>query len=181
VVRREPICCVLYPGSFNPIHYGHIDIAQRALRVFDEVVIAVYVHPGKADLFSGEERVALVSESFKNEPRVRVASYNKLTVDYARDVGAFAIVRGLRVFSDFELEFRMALANRRLAPEIEIVNLIAAEEHLHISSSTIREIASLGGDVSSMAPPHVVEALKRRFAELEAKGANSSYMVSLED
>jgi len=90
-------------------------------------------------------------------------------------------VRGLRVFSDFELEFRMALANRRLAPEIEIVNFIAAEEHLHISSSTIREIASLGGDVSSMAPPHVVNALKRRFAELKAGGSQSSFMVSLED
>jgi pantetheine-phosphate adenylyltransferase len=112
---------------------------------------------------------------------VQVASYNKLTVDYAREQGAFAIVRGLRVFSDFELEFRMALANRRLAPEIEIVNFIAAEEHLHISSSTIREIASLGGDVSTLAPPHVVEALKRRFAELKAQGSNSSYMVSLED
>jgi pantetheine-phosphate adenylyltransferase len=177
----KPNCCALYPGSFNPIHYGHIDIAQRALRMFDQLIVAIYVHPGKPDLFSSEERVALVRDSFRDEPRLRVATYNKLTVDYAREVGAFAIVRGLRVFSDFELEFRMALANRRLAPEIEIVNFIAAEEHLHISSSTIREIASLGGDVSSMAPPHVVDALERRFAELDAQGFNSSFMVSLED
>lgn len=171
----------IYPGSFNPIHYGHLDIARRALRMFDQVVVAIYVHPGKPDLFTVEERLALVREALKDEPRVRVASYDKLTVDYAREIGAQAIVRGLRVFSDFELEFRMALANRRLAPEIEIVNFIAAEEHLHISSSTIREIASLGGDVASMTPPHVVDALKRRFAELKAKGSQSSFMVSLED
>ena len=180
-MRQEHIYRAVYPGSFNPIHYGHIDIALRALRLFDEVVVAVYVHPGKVDLFDAEERVALVRESFQDEPRIRVASYNKLTVDYAREVGAQAIVRGLRVFSDFELEFRMALANRRLAPEIEIVTFISAEEYLHISSSTIREIASLGGDVSSMTPPHVMAALQRRFAELKAQGSNSSFMVSLND
>ncbi|MCZ7539486.1 MAG: pantetheine-phosphate adenylyltransferase [Anaerolineae bacterium] len=174
------MCCAIFPGSFNPVHYGHVDIARRAQRMFDEVVVAVYVHPGKPNLFSGEERVALIREALKDEPRVRVASYNRLTVDYAREVGAHAIVRGLRVFSDFELEFRMALANRRLAPDIEIVTFIAAEEHLHISSSTIREIASLGGDVSSMAPPHVVAALTRRFEELRAQGSNSSYMVSID-
>ena len=171
----------LYPGSFNPVHYGHIDIAHRALHVFDEVVVGVYVHPGKPGLFSADERIALVQEVFKDEPRLKVASYSELTVDYARSVNAFAIVRGLRVFSDFELEFRMALVNRRLAPEIEIVNFIAAEEHIHISSSTVREIASLGGDVSSMVPPYVAEALKRRFAELKAQGSNPSYMVSLGD
>ncbi len=180
-MRQEHIYRAVYPGSFNPIHYGHIDIALRALRLFDEVVVAVYVHPGKVDLFDAEERVALVRESFQDAPRIRVASYNKLTVDYAREVGAQAIVRGLRVFSDFELEFRMALANRRLAPEIEIVTFISAEEYLHISSSTIREIASLGGDVSSMTPPHVMAALRRRFAELKAQGSNSSFMISLND
>jgi pantetheine-phosphate adenylyltransferase len=180
-MSSEVIKRALYPGSFNPVHYGHLDIARRALRVFDEVVVAIYVHPGKPDLFSVEERIALIREALQDEPRLRVASYNKLTVDYAKEVGAFAIVRGLRVFSDFELEFRMALANRRLAPDIEIVNFIAAEEHLHISSSTIREIASLGGDVSTMTPPHVIEALNRRFAELKAQGSNSSFMVSLED
>jgi pantetheine-phosphate adenylyltransferase len=180
-MRQNHICCALYPGSFNPVHFGHVDIAQRALRVFDEVVVAVYVHPGKPDLFTAEERIALLKEALKGEARIRVASYSKLTVDYAREVGAQAIVRGLRVFSDFELEFRMTLANRRLAPEIEIINFMASEEHLHVSSSTIREIASLGGDVSSMTPPHVVAALKRRFAELKAQGSTSSYMTSLPD
>lgn len=171
----------IYPGSFNPIHFGHIDIARRALRVFDEVVVAVYVHPGKPDLFSAEERVALVREAFPDDVGLHVASYNQLTVDYAKQVGAYAIVRGLRVFSDFELEFRMALANRRLAPDIEIVNFISAEQHLHISSSTIREIASLGGDVSTMTPAHVVHALTRRFAEMRQQGSTKSYMSSLGD
>ena len=174
IIRRA-----VYPGSFNPVHYGHLDIARRALHVFDELVIEVYVHPGKTDLFSGEERLDLVRRAVQDEPRIQVASYNKLTVDYARELGAMAIVRGLLVFSDFDLEFLMALANRRLAPEIEIVNFIAAEEHLHISSSTIREIASWGGDVSSIVPPYIAEALQQRFAELRARRSISSYMVSL--
>lgn len=180
-MRREHICCAIYPGSFNPIHYGHIDIAYRALRMFDSLVIAVYVHPGKPDLFSGDERVDLIKSVFADENRIQVASYNKLTVDYAREVGAHAIVRGLRVFSDFELEFRMALANRRLAPEIEFISFMSAEEHLHISSSTIREVASLGGDVSYMTPPSVVTALKQRFAELKQGGSTKSYMTSLKE
>lgn len=180
-MRQDHIVCALYPGSFNPIHYGHIDIARRALRMFDTVVVAIYVHPGKPDLFSTEERIALVRAAFEDEPRLRVAAYNKLTVDYAREVGAQAIVRGLRVFSDFELEFRMALTNRRLAPDIEIVNFIAAEEHLHISSSTIREVASLGGDVSYMTPPHVLAALRQKFSDMKALGAASSFVTSIKD
>jgi pantetheine-phosphate adenylyltransferase len=181
IMRHNHIYRAIYPGSFNPVHYGHIDIARRALRMFDEVVIAIYVHPGKPQLFSGDERVALVEEAIKDDDRLRVAAYNTLTVDYAREIGAQAIVRGLRVFSDFELEFRMALANRRMAPDIEIVNFISAEEHLHISSSTIREISSLGGDVTTMAPSHVVEALRKRFDELREQGSTTSYMVSLHD
>lgn len=180
-MRQEHISCALYPGSFNPVHFGHLDIARRALRLFDRVIVAVYTHPGKPILFSADERVELIRRSLADEPRIVVASYSQLTVDYARQVGAQAIVRGLRVFSDFELEFRMALANWRLAPEIEIVNLISAEEHLHISSSTIREVASLGGDVSSMTPSYVVEALKRRFAELKAQGSTTSFMTSIKD
>ncbi len=171
----------LYPASFDPVHYGHIDIAQRAARLFDELIVGVYDRPNKRLLFNSEERLALVEKSLRHIPNIRVAIYGGLTVDYAREVGAIALVRGLRVFSDFELEFRMALANRRLAPGLEIVNLIAGEAYVHLSSSTVREIASLGGDVSTMVPLHVQRALRQRFAELNANGEQPVYMVSMND
>lgn len=170
-----------YPASFDPIHYGHIDIAQRAAKLFDELVVGVYDRPNKRLLFSAQERLEMVEEALKHIPNMQVAVYGGLTVDYAHQVGAIAIVRGLRVFSDFELEFRMALANRRLAPDLEIVNLIAGETYIHLSSSTVREIASLGGDVSGMVPPHVEAFLKRRFAELNRQSDRPVYMVSITD
>jgi len=151
----------MFPGTFDPIHYGHIDIATRAARLFDELIVAVYDKPLKSLLFTPEERMSLVKEAFKNEKKVRVIGYSGLTVNACRDSAAQVIVRGLRVFSDFEFEFRMALANNRLAPDIEIVSLITSEKHTFLSSSTVREIASLGGDVSSMVPAHVETALKR--------------------
>lgn len=156
----------VFPGTFDPIHYGHIDIACRAARLFDEIIIAVYDKPLKNLLFSPETRIHLVQESFNDDNKVRVMGYSSLTVDFCRKIDAHLIVRGLRVFSDFEYEFRMALANHRLAPEIEMVSFITAEEHTFLSSSTVREIASLGGDVSSMVPPHVEKALSERFREL---------------
>ncbi|RME91241.1 MAG: pantetheine-phosphate adenylyltransferase [Anaerolineae bacterium] len=154
----------LFPGTFDPIHYGHIDIAERAVRLFDEVVVAVYDRPLKTLFFSPEERIALVQETFAGNEKIHVMGYSGLTVEFCRQVGAQVIVRGLRVFSDFEFEFRMALANHRLAPEIESVALITAEEHTFLSSSTVREIAMLDGDVSSMVPPHVEAALKRKLS-----------------
>jgi pantetheine-phosphate adenylyltransferase len=157
----------LFPGTFDPIHYGHIDIAERAARLFDEVVVAVYDKPLKELLFAPEDRMELVRESFRKNPKVRVTGYSGLTVDFCRKIGAQVIVRGLRVFSDFELEFRMALANHRLEPDVEIVAFITNEEHTFLSSTTVREIAMLAGDVSSMVPPHVKRALQSKVDSLD--------------
>jgi len=156
----------VFPGTFDPIHFGHIDIVTRAARIFDEVIVAVYDKPLKSLLFPPEMRINLVRQTFEGEPRIKIMGYSGLTVEFCRSVHAQVIVRGLRVFSDFEYEFRMALANHRLDSDIEIIALITAEEHTFLSSSTVREIASLHGDVSSMVPPHVERALKHQFFEL---------------
>lgn len=157
---------VLFPGSFDPIHYGHIDIATRASAIFDELVIAVYDQPMKSLLFSPEERIDLVERSLSHLKTIRVVGYNGLTITFAKEIGACAIVRGLRVFSDFEYEFRMALANRRLDPRIDVISFITSEEHTFLSSSTVKEIAALGGDVSSMVPKLVQDAMSRKFQDL---------------
>jgi len=156
----------VFPGTFDPITYGHIDIAYRAARLFDEVVVAVYDRPLKNLLFLPEERIALVRQTFEGDAKIRVTGYRGLTVEFCKLIEAQVIVRGLRVFSDFEHEFRMALANHRLSPDIEVIALITNEEHTFLSSTTVREIASLDGDVTSMVPPHVAQALKIRFKEL---------------
>ena len=168
----------LFPGTFDPIHYGHIDIATRASRLFDEVVMAVYDKPLKSLMFSPEERISLVNEAFKDNKKIKVTGYSGLTVEFARKIEAQVIVRGLRVFSDFEFEFRMALANHRLAEDIEIVALITAEEHTFLSSTTVREIAMLNGDVSSMVPPFVEQAFKRKIEEHDEQ---QSFPNSLRD
>jgi pantetheine-phosphate adenylyltransferase len=146
-----------------------MDIAERASRLFDEIVVAVYDKPLKTLFFSPEERISLVEKAVASNPKIRVTGYSGLTVEYARKINAQVIVRGLRVFSDFEFEFRMALANHRLSPEVEYMALITAEEHTFLSSSTVREIASLGGDVSSMVPPYVEKALKKTLSNMEDK------------
>ena len=157
----------LFPGTFDPIHYGHINIATRAVRMFDKVVVAVYDKPLKSLLFSPEQRIALVRQAFQSEPRIQVMGYNSLTVDFCREIGAAVIVRGLRVFSDFEYEFRMALANQRLAPDIEMMAFMTHEEYTFLSSSTLKEIAALNGDISSMVPQFINDALRARYRELE--------------
>ena len=162
----------VYPGTFDPVHYGHMDIIQRSSYLFDRVLVAVYDKPLKSLALSYEERVGLVRQAVieMNLTNVQVEGYHGLTVDYCRKVGAQVVVRGLRVFSDFEFEFRMALANHRLAPEIQTVTLITNEEHTFLSSTTVREIASLGGDASTMVPPHVHAALKKHYAEAGDSG-----------
>ncbi|MCJ7513193.1 MAG: pantetheine-phosphate adenylyltransferase [Anaerolineales bacterium] len=167
----------VFPGTFDPVHYGHIDITERACKLFDEVIVAVYDRPLKTLLFPPEERLALVQTTFMAQPKVRVVGYSGLTVDFCRQVSAQVIVRGLRVFSDFEHEFRMALANHRLAPEIEVVAFITSEEHSFLMGSTVREIASLGGDVTSLVPTHVALALKRVMGD----GGDDRQMTSLRD
>jgi pantetheine-phosphate adenylyltransferase len=171
----------VYPASLDPIHNGHIDVALRAAKIFDEVIVAIYDKPKKNLLFSVEERVKLAEQAFSGMTNVRVARYSVLTVNYAQEVGAMALVRGLRVFSDFEFEFRMGLANKKLAPEIETISIMTDEKHLYISSSTIREIAELGGDVSSMVPAFVNEALIKRFTELHANNNSPDYTISIRD
>jgi len=157
----------VFPGTFDPIHNGHIDIALRAEKIVDELVIAVYDRPIKNALFSPEERLQLVKDVFKEKPSIQVIGYSGLTVQLCRDLKAQAMIRGLRVISDFEYEFRMALANHHLAPDIEVIALITSEEHTFLSSSTVREISTLGGDVSSMVPTNVKLALDRKITEMD--------------
>ena len=153
----------LFPASLDPLHNGHVDVVRRATHIFDEVVVGVYDSPQKRLLFSAKERLDLTRAAFFGENQVKVAQYSGLTVRFAAELGAAAIVRGLRIVSDFDLEFRTALANRQLDGSIETVAVIADERYIHISSSIVREIAELGGDVSAMVPPHVAEALQQRF------------------
>ena len=169
----------IFPGTFDPIHYGHIDIALRAARLFETLYIAVYDRPLKSLLFSPEERIDLVKRSF-DQPNIEIIGYDMLTIDLCKKVGATIIVRGLRVFSDFEYEFRMALANNRLAPDIDVVAFITSEKHTFLSSSTVREIASLDGDVSSMVPPHVINALDVKLTKIDEERRHD-YSTSLRD
>lgn len=171
----------VFPGTFDPVHNGHLDIGLRAARLFDELIIAVYDSPPKKTLFGPEQRLAMVKKGFKEVKNVRCQMFGGLIVNYCREVDAQVIVRGLRVFSDFEHEFRMALANHRLAPEIDVVALITSEEHSFLTGSTVREIASLNGDVSSMVPGHVLKALADRFGELGDETQDVVRMTYLRD
>src|SRR5262249_2940531 len=153
----------VYPGSFDPVTNGHLDIAARASRLFDTVIMAIFDRPNKNLLFNTEERIALLREATRGLPRVRVDTYSALTVDYVRGVGASVIVRGLRDPRDFDHEFQMAQINHTLAPDIEYVLFMAGHQYTFFSSSTVREIASLGGDVSWLVPQHVAAALKRAY------------------
>ena len=154
---------VLYPGTFDPVTYGHIDIIQRACDLFDKVVVTVAINPTKTPLFSVKERIEFIIESVKEFPQVSVDSFDGLVVDHAKNVGAIGIIRGLRAMSDFEYEFQMALMNRKLAKNINTVFLMPHEKCTYLNSSIIRNLASLNSDVSDFVPPIVQDALKKKF------------------
>jgi len=154
----------IYPGTFDPITLGHVDVIQRGLKLFDRVVIGVAENPNKGPTFPLEARLAMARDTFADEPRVQAVAFSGLLVDLARDQGAHAILRGLRAASDFEYEFQMATMNRRLDENVETVFVMAREDYTFVSSRFIREIASMGGDVSGLVPeaalPHVNSLLK---------------------
>jgi len=153
----------IYPGSFDPLTNGHLDIAKRALKVCDELHVAVVANPSKKSLFSAEERVELLKKTTKSLRRIVIGSFDGLLVDYARQIKASIIFRGLRAVADFEYEFQMALINRTLHPDIEIVFLVPNEKFIFLSSSSIKEVAKLGGSVHQFVPPVVEKALKRIY------------------
>jgi pantetheine-phosphate adenylyltransferase len=152
----------VYPGSFDPFTLGHLDILERACGIFDQVIVAVLRNPNKSPLFSVEERMEMITESLPESWKVEVDSFEGLTVDYARQVNAVAIVRGMRATSDFESEFQMALMNRKLAPSITTVFLMTSFANVFLSSSLIKEVSTHGGDVEFAVPP----AVSRRLAAL---------------
>ena len=151
----------LYPGTFDPITYGHIDVVLRATELFSRVIVLVARNSTKQPMFDAEERVAMIREVFRARRRVEVDSFDGLLVDYARRRRATVIVRGLRAVSDFEFEFQLALTNRKLAPQIDTVFLMPHEKYTYLNSSIVREVARLGGDVSGFVPP----AVRRRLLE----------------
>ena len=154
---------VLYPGTFDPVTYGHIDIIQRACDLFDKIVVTVAINPTKTPLFSIQERIEFIIESMKKYPQVSVDSFDGLVVAHAKNIGAIGIIRGLRAMSDFEYEFQMALMNRKLAKDINTVFLMPHEKYTYLNSSIIRNLASLNSDVSDFVPEIVQNALKQKF------------------
>ena len=153
----------LYPGSFDPVTMGHVDIAERAAALFERVIVAVYDEPPKKLLFNTKERVALMTKALEHIPNVEVTSYAGLTVEFARKMNAKVIVRGLRMSSDFEREFEMALMNKKLAPDVELVCFMTKLEFEFVSSSLLKEAAKLGGCIADLVPKHVTKALREKF------------------
>jgi len=152
----------IYPGSFDPITNGHLDVLQRAAGIFDELIVAVAKDNAKQSLFTVEERVEMLSLATEHLPNLRVLPFEGLLVDFARKQKAIALVRGLRAVSDFEFEFQLALMNRKLEPNLETLFLMPREELTYISSRLVKEISRLGGNVNQFVPPHVVAALKKK-------------------
>jgi pantetheine-phosphate adenylyltransferase len=154
----------IYPGTFDPITYGHLDVLARAARLFDRVTVAVARNPGKDPLFSAEQRLEMLRPTIAPFPHVAATIFDGLLVDFARDNKVDAIIRGLRALSDFEFEFNMALMNRHLRPEIETLFVMPNEQFSYTSSSLVKQVAKYGGDVGHFVPPHVAAELKRAYA-----------------
>ncbi len=171
----------IFPGTFDPITNGHLDIARRAAALFDHLIVAVYAHPIKTLLFSTPERLEMARRAFEGWPNVSVESYDGLTVDVARKKGAKAIIRGLRVVGDFEFEFQMALMNRALAPDVESVCLMTTKEYYFLSSSIVKEVAKLDGDISALVPPFVVTALKDKIRALGDEATERIRITTMRD
>ena len=160
----------LYPGSFDPVTVGHLDITARAAKLFDEVIVGVYDTPSKSLLFTTDERVELFEQASSHLSNVRVVKYSGLTVRFARDIGADVIVRGLRSGYDFEYEFEMAFMNSKLEPEVDLVCFMTSQDYVFVSASLLKEGAKLGGDIREMVPPNVAEALYQKFADPVLEG-----------
>jgi pantetheine-phosphate adenylyltransferase len=160
-----PELVAVYPGTFDPITNGHVDIVRRALGLFDRVIVALADNVRKQPLFSLEERKAMIRASLGEEPRVEIDGFQGLLVDYLRRRKARVILRGLRAIADFEYEFQLAHMNRHLAPDLETVFLMTSEESFFVSSSLVKEVAAMGGDITGIAPPPVVAALKKKFKD----------------
>jgi pantetheine-phosphate adenylyltransferase len=153
----------IYPGTFDPVTLGHVDIASRAAALFDQIIVAVYSKPSKNLLFSTDERVQMFQEAVKHLPNIAVKEFDGLVVRFAQDVKAAVIVRGLRSGSDFEYEFEMAFMNRRLAPKVDMISFMTSQDYMFISSSLLKEVALLDGDVTEMVPPHVAKAVYFKY------------------
>jgi pantetheine-phosphate adenylyltransferase len=153
----------VYPGSFDPVTLGHVDVATRAAALFEKVIVAVYATPSKNLLFSTEERVELFRKAVSNIPNVEIRGFEGLMVRVAQDLNAAVIVRGLRSGSDFEYEYDMAFMNRRLAPDVDLISFMTSLEHVFVSSSLLKEVARLGGDIRGMVTPGVAEAVYAKF------------------
>lgn len=154
----------IYAGSFDPITHGHLDIIKRSSSIFDKLIVGVYDRPEKRLLFSTEERVQMVQQATVHLKNVKIQSYSGLTVDFAKKAGAQVMVRGLRMSSDFEREFEMAMMNKKLAPELELVCFMASLQYQFLSSSLLKEVAQLGGCLEAMVPDQVAKALREKFA-----------------
>jgi pantetheine-phosphate adenylyltransferase len=160
----------IYPGTFDPITNGHLDIVRRSLNLFDQVIVALADNLRKQPLFTRDERAAMIRASLDHDPRVEVDSFSGLLVEYARSRGARVVIRGLRATADFEYEFQFAHMNRHLAPDVETIFLMTSEESFYVSSSLVKEVAAMGGDISRIVPPAVGEALRKKLQQDKTAG-----------